>query len=138
MKKLIAIAVALTFLGPSTALLGVGVLMNPAATATCVSSSLIVGPVPDSLTATTRAGETVTLNKTQLTHAATIITVGAQTAGVGQPGVVIALMAALTQACDDLKKHTNAGLLDALKEAAECLARTDWHDQPSDDEGEEG
>ena len=49
-----------------------------------------------------------------------------------------ALMAALTQACDDLKQHTNAGLLDALKEAAECLARTDWHDQPSDDEGEEG
>ncbi|KAH8064754.1 hypothetical protein JL722_1635 [Aureococcus anophagefferens] len=49
-----------------------------------------------------------------------------------------ALMAALTQACDDLKQHTNAGLLEARKEAAECPARTDWHDQPSDDEGEEG
>ena len=108
MKKLLAIAVALTFLGPSTALLGVGVLMNPAATATCISSSLIVGPVPDSLTATTRNGEMVTLNRTQLTHAATIITVGAQTAGVGRPGVVIALMAALTESSLRMLANTSA------------------------------
>lgn len=108
MKKLLAIAVALTFLSPSTALLGVGVLMNPAATATCVSSSLIVGPVPDSLTATTRNGETVTLNRTQLTHAATIITVGAQTAGAGRPGVVIALMAALTESSLRMLANTSA------------------------------
>ncbi len=97
MKKLLALAVALTFLGPSTALLGIGVLMNPAATASCLPGSLIVGQVPDSLTSTTRNGETITLNKTQLTHAATIITVGARTAGIGRPGVVIALMAALTE-----------------------------------------
>ena len=83
MKKLLALAVALIFLGPSTALIGVGVLMNPAATAACLPGSLIVGQIPDSLTATTRAGATVTLNKTQLTHAATIITVGAPICAVG-------------------------------------------------------
>lgn len=107
-KKLLALAVALIFLGPSTALIGVGVLMNPAATAACLPGSLIVGQVPDSLTATTRAGETVTLNKTQLTHAATIITVGARTAGVGRPGVVIALMAALTESSLRMLANTSA------------------------------
>ena len=39
----------------------------------------------------------VTLNRQQLTHAATIITVGAQTPGVGRAGVLVALMAALTE-----------------------------------------
>ena len=97
MKKLLVLVVALIFLGPSTALIGVGVVMNPAATTTCVSSSLVVGEVPDALTATTSGGETITLDKTQLSHAATIITVGASTAGIGQTGVVIALMAALTE-----------------------------------------
>lgn len=96
MKRLLAAVVALIFLGPSTALIGVGALMNPAAAA-CLPGSLTVGPVPDSLTATTRAGETIALNKTQLTHAATIATVGAQTAGVGRQGVIVALMAALTE-----------------------------------------
>ena len=65
--------------------------------AACAPGSLIVGPIPDSLTATARNGETVTLNRQQLTHAATIITTGSQTDGVGRPGVVIALMAALTE-----------------------------------------
>lgn len=79
-------------------LLGVGLLMSPAAFAACLSStSLVVGPIPDSLTATTRAGATVTLDHQQLTRAATIITVGAQTEGVGRAGVLVALMAALTE-----------------------------------------
>ncbi|MGE3835172.1 MAG: M23 family metallopeptidase [Acidimicrobiia bacterium] len=95
-KKLAATAVALLFLAPSVVLVGVAAVVNPAMTA-CAPGSLIVGPIPDTLTATTRNGETVTLNKAQLTHAATIITTGSQTAGVGRPGVVIALMAALTE-----------------------------------------
>jgi len=76
----------------------VGLLMSPAAFAACLSStSLVVGPIPDSLTATTRSGATVTLDHQQLTRAATIITVGAQTEGVGRAGVLVALMAALTE-----------------------------------------
>jgi len=94
-KLLAALAIAAVCFGPATVLLSVAVLANPAVAA-CAPGSLIVGPIPDSLTATTKNGETVTLNRGQLTHAATIITVGGQTDGIGRPGVVIALMAALT------------------------------------------
>ena len=98
MKKLALLALTLLLLGPSTILLGVATLGGtPATAAVCTPGSLAVGPIPDSLTATTRNGETVTLNRQQLTHAATIITVGGQTAGVGREGVLIALMAALTE-----------------------------------------
>jgi len=108
-KKLLALALALIFLGPATALLGVGVLMNPAATAACLpGGSLTVGPIPNSLTATARNGQTVTLNRAQLTHAATIITVGGQTAQVGRPGVMIALMAALTESSLRMLANTSA------------------------------
>ncbi len=110
-KKLLALAVALVFFGPSAGLVGVGVLMNPAAAAaaTCASSSsLTIGAIPDSLTATTKNGETITLNKTQLTHAATIATIGGQTPGVGRPGVVVALMAALTESTLRMLANTSA------------------------------
>lgn len=97
MKKLVMAAAALAAMLPMS-LLGVGLLMSPAAFAACLSStSLVVGPIPDSLTSTTRSGATVTLDRQQLTHAATIITVGAQTQGVGRAGVLVALMAALTE-----------------------------------------
>ena len=71
LKKLLAtLAVAAVCFGPATVLLSVAVLANPAVAA-CAPGSLIVGPIPDSLTATTKNGETVTLNRQQLTHAAT-------------------------------------------------------------------
>jgi murein DD-endopeptidase MepM/ murein hydrolase activator NlpD len=98
MKKLVLALVALVVALPSAALLGVSVLMSPAAFAACLSStSLVVGTVPESLTATKQSGATVTLDHQQLTHAATIVTVGAETEGVGRSGVVVALMAALTE-----------------------------------------
>ena len=107
MRKLAALAVALLFFAPATVLLGVATMVNPSASAACLPGSLIVGPIPDSLTATTRDGTAVTLNRAQLTHAATIITTGSQTAGVGRPGVVIALMAALTES--SLRMLANTG-----------------------------
>ena len=108
MKKLALLALTLLLLGPSTILLGVATLGGtPATAAVCTPGSLAVGPIPDSLTATTRNGETVTLNRQQLTHAATIITVGGQTAGVGREGVLIALMAALTEST--LRQLANIG-----------------------------
>ncbi|MCI1636782.1 MAG: hypothetical protein LKI30_01570 [Bifidobacterium crudilactis] len=84
LRKLTVTAIALILLGPSTMLLGVAVLMNPAANGACTAtaSSLTVGSVPDSLKTTTGDGTTFTLNKTQLTRAATIITVGSKIAGV--------------------------------------------------------
>ena len=109
MTKLALLALTLLLLGPSTILLGVATLGGtPATAAVCTPGSLAVGPIPDSLTATTRNGETVTLNRQQLTHAATIITVGGQTAGVGREGVLIALMAALTESTLRMLANTSA------------------------------
>ncbi|MGE3192546.1 MAG: M23 family metallopeptidase [Dehalococcoidia bacterium] len=97
MKKLLVATATLIALLP-VSLVGVGLLVSPAVFGACLSSSsLIVGQIPESLAATTRSGVAVTLDHQQLTHAATIVTVGAQTEGVGRAGIVIALMAALTE-----------------------------------------
>src|SRR5699024_12198983 len=56
-----------------------------------------VGDVPDELAVETRDGESFTLNKKQLTHAATIIEIGDGIDGVGRDGIQIALMAALPE-----------------------------------------
>ncbi len=107
-RKAAIAALALLFVAPAAALLGVGVLMNPAA-AYCATpaGSVNLGPIPDSLTVTTANGETFTLNRQQLTHAATIITVGNGITDVGRPGIKIALMAALTEST--LRMLTNTG-----------------------------
>lgn len=121
MKKFVVVIATLVAVLPMS-LVGVGLLVSPAVFAACLSSSsLVVGPIPESLTATTRAGETVTLNHEQLTHAATIITVGAQTEGVGRAGIVIALMAALTES--------------RLRMLANSAAIPESNDFPNDGEG---
>lgn len=99
MKKALALAAAGMLLAPLVSLLGVAVLMNPAVTnqAVCIASGIVLGPIPDSLEVTTRDGTTLTLDRTQLGHAATIIQVGAGVPGAGRDGILIALMAALTE-----------------------------------------
>jgi murein DD-endopeptidase MepM/ murein hydrolase activator NlpD len=108
-KKLLALGIVGILLAPMLGLLSVGVLMNPAVTsqAACVASDVRLGPVPDALDVTTANGDTFTLNHTQLTHAATIITTGAATPGVGRDGILIALMAALTEST--LRQLANTG-----------------------------
>jgi murein DD-endopeptidase MepM/ murein hydrolase activator NlpD len=97
-KAALVLGLALLLLGPSLPLLAVAVVMNPAAKATCLANSgLAVGAIPDSLTARTKDGTPVTLNKKQLTHAATIITVGSRVEGANRDAIVIAIMAALTE-----------------------------------------
>lgn len=96
MKKVLVMLLVLVFIAPPAGLVSVAALVNPAARS-CTSGSLIVGSIPDSLTARTARGHAVTLNRRQLTHAATITTSGSQIAGVGRDGVIIALMAALTE-----------------------------------------
>lgn len=94
---IIAIAVMLMML-PAIALLGVTVIVGDQPSPMCGSGeSPAVGHTPGSLTATTRSGASVTLDKTQLSRAATIIAVGDQVPGVGRSGVLVALMAALTE-----------------------------------------
>src|SRR5699024_830537 len=83
--------------------------MNPAASASCTvtGTNVTVGDVPDSLTVTTANGETFTLNRQQLTHAATIIETGSGTDGVSRDGPVIALMAALTESTLRMLSNTS-------------------------------
>lgn len=107
MKKLISILVILVIACPLAGLASVAALMNPAAIS-CGSGSLVVGSIPDSLTAQTQDGRSITLNKRQLTHAATVITTGARTTDVGREGVLVALMAALTESTLRMLANTNA------------------------------
>jgi hypothetical protein len=107
MKKLIGLLVLLLLASPLVGMVAVAALMNPAALS-CGSGSLVVGSIPASLTAQTRNGRPITLNQRQLTHAGTIITVGARTAGVGREGVLIALMAALTESMLRMLANTGA------------------------------
>ncbi|GAA1486459.1 M23 family metallopeptidase [Brachybacterium fresconis] len=108
-KKLALVALALVFLAPSLVLVGVGVVMNPAASASCTVAgvNVRVGDVPDELEVTTANGETFTLNRQQLTHAATIIEAGTGIDGVTRDGLVIALMAALTESTLRMLSNTS-------------------------------
>jgi murein DD-endopeptidase MepM/ murein hydrolase activator NlpD len=110
MKKAVIALAALLLLGPFIALVGIGVLMNPAANAACTidGSGITVGNIPDELTATTANGERITLNRQQLTHAATIIEIGSGIDGVGRDGIQIALMAALTESTLRMLSNTSA------------------------------
>lgn len=108
MKKLATGLAALVCIGPATLLVLIGLLVNPSVIAACTTSTLSVGPIQDSLTATTKDGVTVTLDKTQLTHAATIITVAGQVNGVGRQGAQIAIMAALTESSLRMLANTSA------------------------------
>ncbi|MBU8577605.1 M23 family metallopeptidase [Brevibacterium luteolum] len=109
-KKLAVILLALVLAAPFLSMVGIGLLMNPAANATCTidGGGFTVGEVPDELAVETRDGEAFTLNKTQLTHAATIIETGSSIDGVGRDGVVIALMAALTESTLRMLANTGA------------------------------
>ena len=122
-KKLALVVIAVLLLGPMFALVGVGVLMNPAATADCTvpGGSVEVGDVPDELDVETRSGERFTLNHDQLTHAATIIETGSGIEGVGRPGVKVALMAALTES--------------TLRQLANTSAYPESADYPNDGDG---
>jgi len=96
MKKLVGTLAVLLLATPLAGLVSVAAIVTPAAIA-CSPGSLVVGEVRESLAANTRDGRSVLLHRRQLIHAATITTVGARTAGVGREGVVVALMAALTE-----------------------------------------
>lgn len=108
-KTALILLLSVLLLGPSLPLLAVAVVMNPAAKGTCVMNpGLTVAQTPESLTATTADGTTITLNKTQLTHAATIITVGSRIEGTNHDAIIIALMAALTESSLRMLSNTSA------------------------------
>ncbi|WP_104201202.1 M23 family metallopeptidase [Cryobacterium sp. Y29] len=105
MKKLIGLVVVLMLACPLGGLVGVAALVTTVASS---CGSLVVGTIPDSLSAQTLDGRSLILDQRQLTHAGTIITVGGQTAHVGHAGVIVALMAALTESTLRLLANTGA------------------------------
>ncbi len=123
LKKLAIGLLALVLAAPLLSMVGIGLLMNPALTAACTVSggSFTVGEVPDELAVQTRDGEQFTLNKTQLTHAATIIETGSGIDGVNRDGLQIALMAALTES--------------TLRQLANTSAYPESADYPNDGDG---
>lgn len=108
MKEIVvALAALVLFTMPGAVMTGIALFMNAAAQL-CTTGSLTVHQIPDELTATTRSGQQITLGKKQLTHAATIITVGGQITGVERAGMRIALMAALTESTLRMLSNTGA------------------------------
>ena len=98
MKKLVILLVVALFTLPFAGLVALPLVLSPALLAACqTSAGLVVTGVPENLTATRSDGVSVTLGHTQLTRAATIITTGSGIDGVGRQGVLIGLMAALTE-----------------------------------------
>ena len=97
MVKVVVAGLAAVLLAPACLMLGLSVLLNPAAQAQCLPSSPVVDQTPDTLTAARSDGVEVTLNQAQLTRAATIVSVGSGTKDVGRDGIIVALMAALTE-----------------------------------------
>lgn len=98
MRVLAVVAVVVFLFGPPTALTAYA-LIAPT-TSGCAPGGTTVGPVgslPAELTASTTGGAVVQLDRVQLGHAATIIATGSTTEGVGRDGVLVALMAALTE-----------------------------------------
>lgn len=114
-RKALVIVAALVFLLPGVGLIALAALFDPAIAqaATCATSTSdssggsstgslsdpslsVSGPVPQSLTATTADGQTITLNHTQLERAAAILATG-NSENIDANGQVVALMAALTE-----------------------------------------
>ena len=117
-----------------------GVLLNPAAHASCLSSgssgSLTAGPVPDHLTATTADGVSVTSTSAS-SPGGDDHRDRRQTAGVGRDGIIVALMAALTESTLRMLSNTGAPVLGELPQrwqrgrprhprALPDAARTGW------------
>jgi hypothetical protein len=97
MKNLGAVVLGVVLVvGPSVPLLTVTALVTPG-TGVCAASGMGVGVIPDGVDAELGDGTPVTVERPQLVHAATIITVGSRTPGVDRDGIIVALMAALTE-----------------------------------------
>jgi murein DD-endopeptidase MepM/ murein hydrolase activator NlpD len=107
MRVLAVVAVVVFLFGPATALTAYALLAPT--TSSCMPGTALgpVGSVPAALTATTTGGDVVRLDRVQLGHAATIITTGSKTEGVGRNGILVALMAALTES--NLRMLANPG-----------------------------
>lgn len=107
-KVVVFLAVVTVLLTPGTYGAGVALAATFTAASTGPCGLGALGPIPASLSATTADGFTFRLDGTQLAHAATIIRVGGRTPGIGREGVLVALMAALTESSLRMLANTSA------------------------------
>lgn len=107
MRRLVLLGISATLVLPVAAALAVAVVITTLATRTAAACGPGLVGVPASLTARTSTGVEVHLDGRQLAHAATIVEVGSTTDGVGRDGIIVALMAALTES--QLRMLTNTG-----------------------------
>lgn len=108
-KAVVAVLLLGVLFGPATCLVGIAVLLNPAAQASCLAATgLNLGAVPTALTVTGTAGSNLRLSREQLERAATIIETGSRIPGVGRKGLVIALMAGLAESRLQMLSNTDA------------------------------
>ncbi|MER7604702.1 M23 family metallopeptidase [Nocardioides sp. NPDC127503] len=107
-KVLIGVVVFLVLIAPAAQASAVTLAATFAAKPNASCGLGETGPVPNSLTATAADGVKIRLDRTQLTHAATILKVGGRTPGVGRDGVLVALMAALTESSLRMLANTSA------------------------------
>ncbi|MEU2200593.1 M23 family metallopeptidase [Isoptericola sp. NPDC019482] len=105
MRRPLLLAVLPLALLPGAVVATVALALLPGVEEWCEPTVGTLGPTPDRLEARTRDGVLVHLDRTQLGHAATIVAVGARVRGVGRDGLVIALMAALTES--RLRQYAN-------------------------------
>lgn len=121
-RKALVIVTALVLLLPGVGLVALAALFDPATAqaATCATTNnsssgsnpsepslSVSGTEPQSLTATTADGQTLTLNHTQLERAAAILATG-NSENIDANGQVIALMAALTESSLRVLANTSA------------------------------
>ncbi|QTE28617.1 M23 family metallopeptidase [Pengzhenrongella sicca] len=97
MPRLVLTATAAVLVAPGLLVVVLALVVGAVFSAACPASAVMVGPIPDQLQTTAADGSPVRLDRTQLGHAATIIATGSRTAGVGRDGVLVALMAGLTE-----------------------------------------
>lgn len=109
MMRAVVVSVLIALLGAVAGLVAVSAFLTPSIEGMCPQSGgLDVGPVPDELRVTAADGTTVSLSRAQLIHAATIIRTGSRIDGVGRDGVLVALMAALTESSLRMLSNTAA------------------------------
>ena len=106
MRRLLILIAVIVLLAPGVLVTGVLALALPSLAGSC-DGSLAVTSVPQNIVASTTERQRVTLRPAQAAHAAAIAAVGERTPDVGRDGVVIALMAALTES--GLRNLANAG-----------------------------
>ncbi|MEU4360341.1 M23 family metallopeptidase [Promicromonospora sp. NPDC023987] len=107
MRKVLLLLTVLALLSGPVLITVVGVVVVASATGSSGCGPTVT-TVPAALTATTADSAIVHLDRVQLTHAATIINTGGQIQGVGHDGILVALMAALTESRMRMLANTGA------------------------------